>query len=182
MKNVLSAFGGLIKVLVIKLLHRSSITFDLYIKVAPSSRIELLSKGKICLEKGCSIGKSCELASVAGNLSIGRNVHIGDYGIMIARKEISIGENTMFGPHVYIFDHDHVVSDGKVLRDKFTTSSICIGKNVWVGANTVILKGTRIGDNCVIAAGSVVSGVVPDNSLFVQKRRTSVISNAKKVE
>ena len=38
-----------------------------------------------------------------------------------------------------------------------------IGKNVFIGMGSIILKGTQIGDNTVIGAGSVVSGVIPSN-------------------
>ena len=44
-----------------------------------------------------------------------------------------------------------------------------IGNDVWVGANCVILKGTTIGDHCVIAAGSVVSGEVPPGTVFLSE-------------
>jgi acetyltransferase-like isoleucine patch superfamily enzyme len=43
---------------------------------------------------------------------------------------------------------------------------VSIGRNVWIGANCVILPGTVIGDNAVIAAGAVVRGIVPANELW----------------
>ena len=46
----------------------------------------------------------------------------------------------------------------------------------WIGANTVILRGTHIGANSVIAAGCVVSGNIPANTILVQKRENSLIS------
>ena len=55
------------------------------------------------------------------------------------------------------------------------TGEVIIGKNVWIGANTVILRNTRIGDNAVIAAGSIVKGEVPANSVFVDKREHNLI-------
>ena len=51
---------------------------------------------------------------------------------------------------------------------------IIIGNDCWIGANTVILRGTKIGDNCVVGAGCVLKGVFPTNSVIVQKRQTSV--------
>ena len=41
-----------------------------------------------------------------------------------------------------------------------------LGENVWVGLNAIILKDTVIGNNSVIAAGSVVKGKFPDNALI----------------
>ena len=65
----------------------------------------------------------------------------------------------------YVFDS----TDG-VRRNEYLTAPITIGKNCWIGANTVILRGTTIGDNCLIAAGSVVKGNYADGSVVIQKR------------
>ena len=58
--------------------------------------------------------------------------------------------------------------------DGFYLGEIEIGDNTWVGAGTIILLGTRIGRNCVIGAGSVVKGDVPDNTRLIQKRINTV--------
>ena len=85
-------------------------------------------------------------------------------------KRIEIGDNCLFGPNVVIVDHDH---DYHFINTKRGSEYICkdvtIGENVVVGANTVILKGSIIGDNAMIGAGSIVSGVVPANSIYYGK-------------
>lgn len=50
--------------------------------------------------------------------------------------------------------------------DEFLTQEITIGNNVWIGANAVILRGTKIGDYAVIAAGTVVTKDVPSNTVL----------------
>ena len=55
----------------------------------------------------------------------------------------------------------------------FKTKPIIVGSNCWIGAQTVILRGTEIGDNCVVGAGSVLKGKYPDGSVIIQKRETS---------
>ena len=47
-----------------------------------------------------------------------------------------------------------------------TLNLIVIGNNVWIGLNAIILKGSVIGDNSVVTAGSVVKGVFPNNALI----------------
>ncbi len=42
---------------------------------------------------------------------------------------------------------------------------ITIGNNVWFGGNVAVMPGVTIGDNCTIAAGSIVTKDIPDNSL-----------------
>ena len=56
----------------------------------------------------------------------------------------------------------------------YKTAPVEIGNNVWIGANTIILRGTKIGDNCVIGAGSIVKGNVLSNSVFLQKKENMV--------
>lgn len=64
---------------------------------------------------------------------------------------------------------------GGVKAMQFKTAPVEIGNNVWIAANAIILRGTKIGDNVVISAGSIVKGVVPSNTVFVQKRIDSLI-------
>lgn len=75
-----------------------------------------------------------------------------------------------------IYDHDHDFRAKNGLKElKYKTSPVEIGDNVWIGANTVILRGAKIGNNCVITASSVIKGEYPDNSIIVQKRNTETI-------
>ena len=68
----------------------------------------------------------------------------------------------MIGANCKIFDNDFHSLDPRERRgeiyDNLVTKPVVIGKNVFVGCNSILLKGTRIGDNCVVGAGSVVSG------------------------
>ena len=90
------------------------------------------------------------------------------------RRLKEIGEGTEFGPSVYLYDHDHDYRVG-LKEEKFLSAPVVIGKNCWIGANTVILRGTVIGDNCVIGAGSVIKGCFPDKSVIVQRRTTEIL-------
>jgi len=61
-----------------------------------------------------------------------------------------------------------------VSKKSFKTESVEIGEDCWIGTGAIILKGTKIGKRCFIAAGTVVKGKYPDNSLVLQKRMTEV--------
>ena len=66
---------------------------------------------------------------------------------------IEIGDNCKFGNNLVIVDHDHnfrAYGNHSHQNPEFLSSPIRIGNNVWVGANVTILRGTTIGDNCVI--------------------------------
>lgn len=73
----------------------------------------------------------------------------------------------MFGPGTKIVDNDsHRISIDVIERRKTPNSApIIIGDNVWVGMNALILKGVEIGENAIVAAYSVVTKNVPENTL-----------------
>ncbi|WP_425659656.1 acyltransferase [Tenacibaculum ascidiaceicola] len=77
---------------------------------------------------------------------------------------ITIGENFVSAPGSRIISHDSslVLSRG-ILR----YGKVIIGNNVFLGANSVILAGSKIGDNCIIGAGAVVKGEFESNSVIV---------------
>jgi maltose O-acetyltransferase len=73
----------------------------------------------------------------------------------------------MFGPGTKIVDNDsHRISiDIKERRKPAVRKPINIGNNVWVGMNSLILKGVSIGENSIVAAHSVVTKDIPENVL-----------------
>ncbi len=78
-------------------------------------------------------------------------------------ESIQIGKNVAIGENVVIRDSDN----HKILSDDHkVTEPIKIGDHVWIGMNTIILKGVKIGDGAIIAAGSLVNKDVPPFSLF----------------
>lgn len=84
-----------------------------------------------------------------------------------AKKEIIIGDNCVMASGISILDSNghQVVSQNRTLGSD-SAESIIIGNNVWIGINAIILKGTEIGDNCIISAGSVVKGVFPKSCII----------------
>jgi len=84
--------------------------------------------------------------------------------VLWASKEIIIGEGTMIGSGSMIVDHDfHEIPLGSDNVDD--PQPVFIGKNVFIGARSIILKGVTIGDGCVIGAGSVVIKDIPTGVL-----------------
>ena len=102
-------------------------------------------------------------------ITIGNNVGISGATIY-ARKEISVGDNTNIGGNVKILDNDfHPLEvEARLADDKerIGTKPIRIGKNCFIGCNSIILKGTVLGDGCVVGAGAVVSGTFEENSVI----------------
>ncbi|MCM1266970.1 MAG: acyltransferase [Bacteroidales bacterium] len=108
-----------------------------------------------------------------GKLEIGSHVFFNTGCNVACMGRIRIGDYCKIGNNTVIVDHDHNYKDDS---GEYLAGDIWIGERVWIGANCTILKGARIGDDCVVAAGSVVNGEVPTGSLFYQKRENCVKS------
>lgn len=84
---------------------------------------------------------------------------------------ITIGKNTDIGPGCKIIDNDfhplpYSQRNPEEQLDKVKRKAITIGEGCFIGANSIILKGTTLGKNVVVGAGSVVSGIFPDNVII----------------
>lgn len=103
----------------------------------------------------------------------GKFVHFGNkvYAnfnlTLVDDTHIYIGDYVMIGPNVTISAGSHPIHPG--LREKQAQFNlpVTIGKNVWIGANAVILPGVTIGENSVIGAGSIVTKDIPANVVAV---------------
>ena len=106
----------------------------------------------------------CELdAHEGGRIEIGDRVFI-NYGTSIsAHRLVRIGDGSMLGQYTIVMDCDHHSLDGD--EDHGPVEPVLIGAGVWIGARCTILKGVRIGDGAVVAAGSVVTRDVPARSV-----------------
>lgn len=100
----------------------------------------------------------------------GDNLHIyGDAWNMFGTEPwcISLGNNVHITKEVLFITHD----GGTLLfRSKFPdleiTKKIKVGNNVYIGVRSIILPGVSVGNNCIIAAGSVVTKSIPDNCVY----------------
>ena len=93
-----------------------------------------------------------------------------------AHQKVQIGANCMFGPSVKIFDNNHRLSKEQGVSSALKTDEITIGNGCWIASDAIILKGTYIGDHCVIGAGCIVSGEIPSNSLVKCKTELELTS------
>ena len=175
--NIISVIHSFFRFILLKFLFGRNIHVELIERFSPNVVFEMNKGGKVYLGKMVRVHSGCKFkVRRDAELEIGDNVKINYYCIFACREKIKIGAGTEFGPSVYLYDHDHDYRVG-LKEDKFKSAPIVIGKNCWIGAQTVILRGTTLGDNCVVGAGSVLRGIYPANSVIVQKRDTQVLTN-----
>lgn len=180
-KNLICVIYTLIKFCIMKICYRNRFKFGLIERFSPSTRVTIRKKkGYIRLGKKVRLHTQGKIVSNGGKIEIGNNVAFNSRCSVISMDNIEIGDDTMMGPNVLIYDHDHDYKAPNGIKDKkFKTGKVKIGSNVWIGANTIILRNTTIGDNCVVGAGSVIKGEYPKDSVIIQKRKTEVFNYKK---
>lgn len=142
--------------------------------VAPTARIA--SPGRINLLGSSStlrIGSNVQIEedtwlNVKGALTIGEGSYISVRCVIGCETEVNIGNHVAIGPNVTIIDTTKNYSNlaAPIIHQGGSSMPVSIGGDSWIGANAVILSGTEIGKHCVVAAGSVVKGQFPDNTLI----------------
>lgn len=123
---------------------------------------ETLIGPNVCLTAGISGEQemlSSPVVSIGARCIIGRGSHI------IGHWSIQLGDEIQTGPYVYITDQNHSYDDPEKPVGWQTPNerAVRIGSGSWLGANVVILPGTTLGRNTVVAAGAVVRGEYPDH-------------------
>lgn len=99
-----------------------------------------------------------------GQIVIGNNCFFNHNCSITAACSIKIGNDCMFANNIVIIDHDHKVVNN-IVTDELLCDSVIIDNNVWIGANTTILKGVHIGEGAIVAAGAVVNKDVEAHSV-----------------
>lgn len=101
-------------------------------------------------------------------LKIGNHSAVGQFTEFGAAGGIEIGTDVIMGSYISFHSENHIFNDTtKLIREQGVSSiGIKLGNNIWVGAKVTFLDGSEVGDNCVVAAGAVVKGVFPDNSVI----------------
>ena len=100
-----------------------------------------------------------------GRVTLGENFFANYNLIILAGNEVSFGDNVMIGPNCGIYAAGHAFDTERRAAGFEYALPIRIGNNVWIGGHVWIVSGVTIGDNTIIAAGSVVVHDIPPNVL-----------------
>jgi acetyltransferase-like isoleucine patch superfamily enzyme len=152
--------------------------------VSPEARIYPSVRGtQIVIGAGAHIEPFALLRCVggSGDIVIGDNAYVNPYCVLYSGNGIKLGNDVLLAPGVNLVptNHNYERRDVPIRLQGFRPSrgGIEIEDDAWIGANSVVLDGARIGRGAIIAAGSVVGGVIPAYEIwggnpiaFIKKR------------
>ena len=136
-------------------------------RLGRGAELMLAPSAEIDIDQGFRARRDLTLV-VQGKLSIGSSMFCNRSVLIAAMHRITIGSDVRAAERVSILDHNHVIEPLDDLRhrfDSYTVAPVTIGDRVLISANCVVLAGATIGDDSVVAAGSVVRGEIPPGVL-----------------
>ncbi|MGM0409520.1 MAG: sugar O-acetyltransferase [Bacillota bacterium] len=127
-----------------------------------------IEKRKIILKKLFNTDNDCYIepnffCDYGYNIDIGENFYANHNCVILDVNKVKIGDNVFFGPAVQIYTASHPIKVKKRNSGNEFGFEVAIGDNVWIGGGAIINPGIKIGDNSVIASGSVVTKDFPKN-------------------
>jgi acetyltransferase-like isoleucine patch superfamily enzyme len=141
--------------------HKYDVT---YLNISGS----LIFKGNHTIGRGCrfDIAKNAEVI-------IGKDGYINANSTFIINHKLVIGDDCVVSWNCQFLDDDfhEIQYEGKIDR----RNNISIGNHVWIGCDVKIFKGSQIPDGCVVAAGSIVRGIIKEKNALIGGNPAKVI-------
>lgn len=100
------------------------------------------------------------------NIKLGKDFFANSGLTIVEGGRVFIGDKCIIGPNVSIYTTNHSVDPVKRFNGGVELKDVEIGDNVWIGGSVVICPGVHIGNNSVVAAGSVVTKNFGDNVMI----------------
>ena len=162
---------AIVRLSVMKLWHGGSLRFSWKCRLSPFAELSFERGTKVSLG-AIRIRSGARLRVRRGaELTIADGAYINHGCFIVAHERITLGKDVTLSPRVMIYDHDHDVAR-PIRSGAYRTSPIHIGDDCWIGTQSVILRGTVLGDRDVVGAGSVLKGSFGSDLILVQKRET----------
>lgn len=98
-------------------------------------------------------------------IRLGEGVFINANCTFLDGGGITVGARTLIGPDCHLYTPQHPLDYLERRKPVERGHAITIGEDCWLGGNVTVCPGVKIGDRCIIGAGSVVTRDIPDDSL-----------------
>ena len=136
-------------------------------QISIGDNVSIVSSSMRCSSASLYANTKLRTYSPSSKIIIEKNAGLNGTSITARSRTVRIGEGAMIAPNCMIVDSDFHsfwppdkrIADPGLENDR----DVVIGKNVWIGAGCIILKGAVIGENSVIGAGSIVTRAIPAN-------------------
>jgi acetyltransferase-like isoleucine patch superfamily enzyme len=119
----------------------------------------------------CVLSRNNILSCKGGHIKLGDGTNIAQNSLVHSESAVILGKNTLVASYVYFVgggNHDFSRTDVPVIQQpSLSRGGILIEDNCWFGAGVIVLDGSKIGRDCVIAAGAVVNSDLPAYSIAV---------------
>jgi len=156
------------------ILNRSNIVTGQNVTIEDYVKVDGYAKNKVILGNNSKIGKysiitcTSHMSKYGKGFKMGDNSSCGQFCEFGSAGGVTIGNDVIMGGYISFHSENHNYENNELLiREQGVTSKgIEIGNNIWVGAKVTFLDGVKVGNNCVIAAGSVVTKDFPDNVII----------------
>lgn len=134
-------------------------------RICRSARLDVLPFRRFELAAKATIEDFCVINNGVGDVCIGPSTRVGISSVVIG--PVTIGQHVIVAQHVVIsgLNHTYEAIDKPIRLQTPTSRCVVIEDECWIGANSVITAGVRIGKHSVVAAGSVVTKDVPPYSI-----------------
>ena len=149
------------------------------VRISKSAQIsnDALNREAIKLGSGVSIDGVLQVFYGKGHIIIGDMSYVGPNSRIWSSVDIKIGNHCLISHNCNIIDsnshpidaqlrrldYENIFNGGKGLSDKVSCKPIVLGDDVWIGANSCVMKGVTLGDRTIVAAGSVVTKSFPSD-------------------
>jgi acetyltransferase-like isoleucine patch superfamily enzyme len=155
-----------------RILKKVSLKFSALFVRGPISKLINFVSASSFMKRNIKYLRRCGIIIVGTPNYISPDVYFDGHDY----SKITLMDGCVLSKEVFLLTHDYSIARGiEALHGKDWEKSktphflkeIYVGENSFIGARTMLLPGTHVGKNCIIGAGSVVKGTIPDNSIVV---------------
>lgn len=140
-----------------------------FVMLQKNVRLIVEEGGVLVFDRNVTI-KENSIVYVKKNAKVvfGHNSNTGHHTEISSNNHIEIGNDVIMGAYTYIADSNHGYKNKSlpIRKQEMEVGSVKIGNNVWLGRGAMILKDSIIGDNSVVAAGSIVTKKFRNNKIL----------------
>lgn len=155
----------------VQLFNRNNISLGNNVTIGDYVKLSALGSERLLIGNNVNIGSfsqviiSISFNNMGKGIKISDNVAIGEFSYIGGAGGVCIGKDTIIGQYFSIHPENHNYEDPNlpIRMQGVSRKGIVIGENCWIGSKVTILDGVTIGNNTVIAAGSVVTKSFGDN-------------------